>query len=70
MTIFVPNFGGQLVRRPHSRRRPGFDPGVEHKNLDRGGNALTVAFSPFFGHDCRMQYTLRLTEMLQKKWGF
>ena len=26
MTINVLNFGGQIVRRPHSRRRPGFDP--------------------------------------------
>lgn len=42
--------------------------GQEIWNAD-GCTMNTVAFSPFFGHDCGMQYTLRLTEMLQKKWG-
>ena len=28
MTIFVLNFGGQLVRRPHSRQRSGFESGL------------------------------------------
>ena len=33
MTIFVLNFGGQLVRRPHSRRRSGFESGLHQVNV-------------------------------------